>query len=285
MSSLRGRRHPLAARPGTRVFLYLVLIVVGVVFLLPSYWLFISSIKSSSEIYRFPPQWTPHEFHWQNFRNAWNAAPFADFLRNSIIMTVIGTALKLTLATTTAYAFTFLRFPYKRGLFLVVLGTLMVPGTVTLLPNYLTAARLGWVNTYAGLIVPGAGSAFGTFLLRQQMLTLPIEVFEAARVDGARHLTILWRLVIPMSKPMMVTVGIVGVVEVWNEFIWPLIITNTTDMRTLPVGLMLLKSSEGYNDWGAIMAGSVMVAAPMLVLFLLAQRHIVAGFTGGALKG
>jgi multiple sugar transport system permease protein/sn-glycerol 3-phosphate transport system permease protein len=123
------------------------------------------------------------------------------------------------------------------------------------------------------------------FLLRQQMLALPREVFEAARVDGASHLRILVRMVIPMSRPMMITVSLISVIEVWNDFIWPLIITTTTQMRTLPIGLLYLKSQEGYNDWGAIMAGTVMVAAPMLIVFLLAQRYIVAGFSGGAVKG
>lgn len=268
-----------------RPILYALLVLAGVLFLLPSYWLFSSALKPSGDLYKFPPQWLPRQLHWQNFRNAWQAAPFGNFLTNSIIVTAVGTTIKVSLATLTAYAFTFLRFPLKRTLFLFVLGTLMVPGTVTLLPNYLTAAHFGWVNTYAGLIIPDAGSAFGTFLLRQHMMTLPSEIFEAARVDGASHLRILWRLVIPMSRPMMVTVTIVGLVEVWNSFIWPLVITNTTQMRTLPVGLLYLKSQEGYNDWGAIMAGSVMVALPMLIIFLFAQRQIVAGFTGGALKG
>jgi len=272
------------SKPAT-VVLYVGLVLVGLAFLLPTYWLFSSALKPSGEIYQFPPEWIPSAFHWQNFRNAWRSAPFANFLTNSVIVTLCGTGIKIVLATLTAYAFTFLRFPFKNVLFLFVLGTLMVPGTVTLLPNYLTAARLGWVNSYPGLIIPDAGSVFGTFLLRQQMRTLPAEVFEAARVDGASHLRILWRLVIPMSRPMMITVALVGLVETWNSFIWPLIITNTTEMRTLPVGLLFLKSQEGYNDWGAIMAGSVMVALPMLVVFLFAQRQIVAGFTSGALKG
>ncbi|WP_203959653.1 carbohydrate ABC transporter permease [Actinocatenispora thailandica] len=259
--------------------------LIAAVFVMPLYWLFSSAVKPSGEIYQFPLQWIPRQLHWSNFTNAWHDAPFGSFFVNSIIVTVVGTVIKMVLATGSAYAFTFLPFPFKRFIFLLLLGTLMTPGTITLLTNYLTASDLGWVDTYAGLIVPGAGSAFGMFLLRQQMMALPREVFEAARVDGASHLRILLRMVVPMSRPMMITVSLISVIEVWNDFIWPLIITTTTEMRTLPIGLLYLKSQEGYNDWGAIMAGTVMVAAPMLVVFLLAQRYIVAGFSGGAIKG
>jgi multiple sugar transport system permease protein/sn-glycerol 3-phosphate transport system permease protein len=123
------------------------------------------------------------------------------------------------------------------------------------------------------------------FLLRQYMMTLPRDIIDAARVDGAGHLRVMWQIVLPMCKPMLVTVGIIAIVDMWNDFIWPLIITNTEDMRTLPIGLLYLKNTEGLDDWGAIMAGTVMVALPMLILFLFAQRHIVRGLVGGAIKG
>ncbi|BCJ32630.1 glycerol-3-phosphate ABC transporter permease [Actinocatenispora thailandica] len=279
------RPNPAGRTAVRKILLYAALVLIAAVFVMPLYWLFSSAVKPSGEIYQFPLQWIPRQLHWSNFTNAWHDAPFGSFFVNSIIVTVVGTVIKMVLATGSAYAFTFLPFPFKRFIFLLLLGTLMTPGTITLLTNYLTASDLGWVDTYAGLIVPGAGSAFGMFLLRQQMMALPREVFEAARVDGASHLRILLRMVVPMSRPMMITVSLISVIEVWNDFIWPLIITTTTEMRTLPIGLLYLKSQEGYNDWGAIMAGTVMVAAPMLVVFLLAQRYIVAGFSGGAIKG
>ena len=161
----------------------------------------------------------------------------------------------------------------------------MVPGHVTLLPNYLTVATLGWINTYAGLIIPGIGSAFATFLMRQHFLTLPTEVTDAAAVDGAGHLRTLWRVVLPMSRPMLITVVVITAVEEWNNFVWPLIVTNTASMRTLPVGLLILKDEEGLAAWGTIMAGTLLVLAPMLLIFLVAQRYIVGGITAGALKG
>jgi ABC-type glycerol-3-phosphate transport system permease component len=269
----------------TRLLLYVLLVLVALVFLGPLYWLGSSALKASGDIYRYPPAWIPARPKLSNFSHAWHAAPFERYFINSLIVTGAGAAIKIVNATCTAYAFTFLRFPLKRVIFVLILGTLMVPGNVTLIVNYLTMSDLGWVNSYLGLIIPSAGSAFGTFLLRQHMLTLPNEVMEAARVDGAGHLRILWQMVVPMSRPMLVTVTIIAVVDMWNEFIWPLIITNTADMRTLPIGLLQLKSDEGYNDWGAIMAGTTMVALPILLLFLITQRYIVAGLTSGAVKG
>lgn len=264
--------------------LYLLLGLAALVFAGPLYWLFSSSVKLPSEIYQFPPVWLPRTLHFENFGEAWRTAPFANFFVNSAIVTAAGAAIKLMNATLTAYAFTFLRFPFKNLLFLLLLGALMVPNNVTLVVNYITVAELGWLNTYLGLIIPSSGSIFGMFLLRQYMLTLPGDIIEAARVDGAGHMRILWRVVLPMCRPMLVTVGLIAMVDMWNDFIWPLIVTNTADMRTLPIGLLLLRSQEGAEDWGPIMAGTVMVATPMLVLFLAAQRQIVAGLTAGAVK-
>jgi multiple sugar transport system permease protein/sn-glycerol 3-phosphate transport system permease protein len=242
-------------------------------------------VKPSGEIFVFPPRWIPTAFHWQNFVDAWHSAPFGRMYVNSVIVTVIGTAGEVCVAVLSSYAFVFLRFPRKNLLFGVFLGAMMVPGTVVLLPNYMTVAQLGWVNSYAGLIVPGFGSVFAMFLLRQHMMTLPKEINEAARVDGAGHLRILMRIVLPLSKPMVVTVMIVTLVSKWNDFIWPLIVTNTDNMRTLPVGLLMLKSDEGYVNWGAVMAATCFVVIPVLVVFFFAQRQIVAGLTQGATKG
>jgi ABC-type glycerol-3-phosphate transport system permease component len=264
---------------------YALLVLVGVIMVGPLYWLLSSSLKETSQIYTWPPVWIPSDLRIANYLNAWNSAPFADFYLNSAVTTITGTVLEVANAVLTAYAFTFLRFPGKRVLFVVLLGAMMVPGHVTLLPNYLTVSELGWINTYQGIIVPGVASAFGAFLLRQHMLTLPGELVEAARVDGAGHLRTLWSVILPLSRPMLVTVTIVSLVSKWNDFIWPLIVTNTPSMRTLPVGLLLLKSQESYTNWGAVMAATVFVVLPVLVVFFFAQRHIVAGLTQGAVKG
>ncbi len=260
----------------------LALIAVGLLFLIPFYWMFSSAFKPEDEIYRWPLQWIPSELVLDHFRRAWDTVPFGQFFVNSVIVTAFGATLKVTLAVFSAYAFAFLRFPFKRVIFLAVLGALMVPGHVTLLINYITIGNLGLINTYAGIFLPGLASAFGTFLLRQHFLALPREVLEAAQLDGCGHLRRLTRFVLPMAKPAVVTVALIAVIDEWNDFIWPLLVTNSLQMRTLPIGLMFLKETEGVDQWGPIMAGTVLVVLPMLLLFLFAQRYIIAGLAGAA---
>lgn len=260
----------------------LLLLGVGLVFLIPLYMLVSTSFKTNSEIYSWPMTWLPSELTLENMREAWRIAPFGAFLKNSLIVTVVGAALKVVLAIFTAYAFAFLPFPGKKWLFVIMLGALMVPGHVTLLVNYITMGNLGLINTYTGLILPGVASAFGTFLLRQHFLSLPSEVFEAAEVDGCGHLRRLLSFVLPMSIPAVATVALVAVIDEWNNFVWPLIITNSVSMRTLPIGLMYLKSNDGLTNWGVLMSGTLVVVLPMLLVFLCAQRYIVTGLTGAA---
>ena len=161
----------------------------------------------------------------------------------------------------------------------------MVPGQVTILPNYLTIAELGWINTYQGIIVPGASVAYGTFLLRQYYRTLPVEVLDAAKVDGAGHLRILWTVVVPLAKPAIITFALLSIVSKWNDFLWPLLVTNTRDMRVLPIGIYWLRVEEGTIDLGVIMAGTLFVVLPVVLVFLYAQRYIVDGIAAGAVKG
>lgn len=264
---------------------YLGLAAVGLIMAIPLLWLFTSAFKLPSEIYSWPIKWIPSTLAWENFDAAWNAAPFGRYFFNSILVTVIGAGAKLLLAATTAYAFAFLRFPLKNTLFLVMLGALMVPGHVTLLSNFLTIANFGWLNTYVGLIVPGLASVFGTFLLRQHFLSIPRELFDAAQMDGAGHWRILRIVILPMSRSTLITVALIAVIDEWNGFVWPLIATNSIEMRTLPIGLMFLKDSEGFSNWGPIMAATAIVALPVLILYFIAQRYIVTGLTQGAVKG
>lgn len=285
MSSLVRRGNPRRGNVPLRVVQYLLMAVVGVLAIAPVYWLLTSSLKNPGDIYTFPPDWFPTTWRWDNFREAWDSAPFDRFYVNSIVVTVVGTIAQICIAALSAYAFSFLRFPFKGPLFLLMLGAMMVPGNVVLMPNYLTIAALGWVNTYQGLIVPSIGSVFAMFLLRQHMLTLPWEIIEAAKVDGASHFRILWQVVLPMSKPMVVTVVIISLVERWNDFIWPLVSTSVDSMRTLPIGLLQLQNTEGYTNWGAVMAATTFVVLPVLIVFFIAQRHIIAGLTQGATKG
>ena len=275
---------PVRAHGGTLVR-YALLILTALVFVVPLYWVFSASLKDIREIYTFPPVWIPTEPRFSNYSEAWTSAPFGRFYLNTIITTFFGVALEVVNAVLTAYALVFLRFPGRNIIFIVLLAALMVPIHVTILPNYLTIASLGWVNTYQGIILPGASVAFGAFLLRQHFLTLPHEILEAARLDGAGHLQILWYVILPISRPMLVTVTLVSVVTKWNDFLWPLISTNSTNMRTLPIGLSYLFNQEGASQWGLIMAATIFVILPVLVLFLRWQKHIISGLTSGATKG
>ncbi len=270
---------------GVTALKYALLIFVGIIFFLPVFWMLSASLKDLREIYTFPPQWIPLTPRWQNYVDAWNAAPFGRFYINTLITTAIGVGAELLFGTMTAYAFVFIPFPKKNLLFLLMLAALMIPIQVTMLPNYLTVANLGWLNTYAGIIVPGASVAFGTFLLRQHFLTLPKEILEAARLEGAGHFQLLTKIVLPLSRPIFVTVGLIALVTKWNDFLWPLIVTNRLEMRVLPVGLAYLFDQEGNSQWGVIMAATIFVVAPILLVFAWAQRHIIAGLTAGATKG
>ncbi len=278
-----GRSRWLAV--GGQLLKYVVLLVFVAIFIIPMLWMLSASLKSLQEIYTFPPQWVPTVPKWSNYVEAWYAAPFGRFYINTIITTFFGVAAEVILGTLTAYAFVYLPFPGKNLLFLILLAALMVPIHVTILPNYLTIANLGWLNTYQGIIIPGASVAFGTFLLRQHFLTLPHEILEAARIEGASHLQLLMRIVLPLSRTSLVTVGLIALVNKWNDFLWPLIVTNQTAMRVLPVGLSYLYEQEGTNQWGIIMAATIFVVLPILLIFVWAQRHIISGLTAGATKG
>jgi sn-glycerol 3-phosphate transport system permease protein len=271
-----------------RIFGYAGMAIVVVLIGLPLYWMLSGSLKTNAEIRTIPPVFFPSELRWANFTDAWNAAPFGRFYINTIITTALGSGAELLNAVMTAYAFVFLRFPKKNALFVLLLLALMIPDEVVVIPNYVFIANLPggtWINTYQGIIVPGASVAFGAFLLRQAFLGLPREVIDAARVDGTGHFRLLWDIVIPMARPAIITFGLISLVAKWNEYLWPLVVTNEARMRTLTVGITYLFDSEGATNWGPVMAATIFVIAPLLVIFLWAQRHIIEGITSGATKG
>lgn len=255
----------------------------------PIYWMLTGTVKDNAQIYTFPPIWLPTTLHWNNFSDTWHALPIGRFYINSVIITVIGAAAELLNATFSAYALVFLRFPLRRLIFVVMLSALMVPDQIAIIPNYLTVAHflgLNLVNTYAGLILPGASVAFGTFMMRQAFMSLPHEVLDAARVDGAGHWRVLKDIVVPMSKPIIVTFGIISMVAKWNEYLWPLIVTSTMNMRPLAVGVTFLFDPEsGTTQWGQVMAGAFFVITPLVIVYIWAQRYIIEGITAGATKG
>lgn len=279
------RRH---AGTFSRVAGYLAMLLLVTAIGAPIFWMLSGTVKDNSQIYTFPPIWLPRDPHWRNFRNVWDSLPIGRFYVNSLIITAIGASAELVNATLSAYALVFLRFPFRNLIFIVLLAALMVPDQVAIVPNYLTISHfLGFnlINTYAGLILPGASVAFGTFMLRQAFMGLPREVLDAAKVDGAGHLRLLTDIVIPMAKPIIVTFGILSMVAKWNEYLWPLIVTNSMNMRPLAVGVTFLFDPEGTTQWGEVMAGAFFVIAPLVVIYIWAQRFIIEGITSGATKG
>lgn len=252
---------------------------------LPLLWMISAAFKQTSEIYIIPATWIPNEPTLANFPRAWNAAPFGLYYVNTALVTAASVLGKLFLGSLSAYALVMLNFPGKNVVFALILGAIMIPPQVQIVPNYLFFAELGLVNTLTALILPHFPTAIGTFLLRQAFLTVPREVLDAARVDGAGHARLLWTVMLPLAMPVVVTFTLLSTQDVWNEFLWPIVITNTANMRTLPIGIFWLLDAEGNTQWGVVMAGAIYVIAPLIAVFLWAQRHIVEGIAAGAVKG
>lgn len=272
------------ARPG-RLRDYVPLMVAVLVVLVPLAYILLSSFKTPGDLVTQHLVLFPRPFRAANYSDAATKVDFARLFLNSAIVAAVGAGLKVVLAITTAYGLVFVRFPGRTVVFWAILATLMVPSQVSLIPNYSLIASWGGVNTYWGLILPGLGTGFGTFLLRQTFLSLPLECLEAAQMDGADHLRRLWHVVLPMAAPSIATVGLVNVVFEWNDYLWPLVMITKQSMMTLPVGLTALADSESsVSSYGVVMAGTVMAVLPVLVVFAALQRHIVTGLTQGGVK-
>jgi sn-glycerol 3-phosphate transport system permease protein len=290
MASLQGSSPLFSPRMkgrSLRLLGYIALAVVVLLIGIPIYWMLSGSVKTNQQINTYPPIWFPSDPRWANYRDAWNLAPFDRFFINSVVTTFFGSGLELVNATLSAYALVFLRFPKKNLIFILLLAALMIPNQVTIIPNYLTMSDVfgrSWINTYQGIILPGISVAFGTFLLRQAFMGLPREVIDAARVDGAGHFRLLLQIVIPMAKPVLITFALISLVAKWNDYLWPLIVTNQDRMRTLAVGISYLYNPETETRWGPLMAATFFVMAPIVVIYIWAQRHIIEGITAGATK-
>ncbi|WP_019149190.1 carbohydrate ABC transporter permease [Timonella senegalensis] len=264
---------------------YVTLIFAVLVMSVPLIWMVFASFKQPNELYSMPLQWLPESFDGANYAHVAQTLPIGRLFLNSVMLTVVGAGLKVILGLTCAYALVFIEFPYKKIMFTIVLFTLLVPQQITIIPNYTLVSQLGWLNTYQGILVPGLASAFGTFLFRQHFLSLPGSVLEAASLDGAGHWRRLWAFVVPMSYPTISAVLLVSLVAEWNDYLWPFLVIDNAEMMTLPLGLTLLQNVDGMNNWGVLMAATVLVTLPMLVVFLVLQRRLVAGLTAGAVTG
>ena len=244
----------------------------------PFIWMVSTSLKELKEIFRSPYSMIPANLTILNFIKVWELVPFGRFFLNSIIMSSAITLSQLITCSLAAYAFARLRFWGRDVLFYMFLSTMMIPQQVIMIPVYAILNYLGWIDTYAALIVPFTASAFGTFLLRQFFKTLPRELEDAAKLDGCGHLRFLWSIVLPLSRPALSTLGVFTFMWSWNNYIWPLVVTNRMEMRTLQLGLATFRDEGGVN-WGYFMAATVMATAPVLAVFLAAQRQFVRGIT------
>lgn len=292
------------AQRGNRWFIgalsYSILIAGALLMLFPFIWMVLGSFKDIEESNRFPPTIWPETWHPENYGRAWSAPPstLGRYLLNSTIISIIGTALQVVICALAGYAFAMLRFRGREALFLLVLATTMIPGEVTLIPNFVTIRRFpllggndlfgaggsGLYDTYIAIILPGLVGAFNIFLLRQAFMTTPREYWEAAQIDGCGSFAYLWRVMIPLALPTLLTVAVFGFIGRWNSLLWPLIITRSEALRPVQVA-MTYYQTEFLTDYGTLMAASIIVTLPIIIFFVLVQRQFIAGVINAGLKG
>lgn len=263
---------------------YVVLSAVGISMLVPFGWMVVASLRDKTEFFTQASRLFPSGVHWENYIRAWTTVPFGAFFKNSVIVAVCVTLGQLLTSSLAAYAFSRMRFRGREALFIAYLSTMMVPTQVTMIPLFIMMVKLKWVDSYLALIVPFLASAYGCFLLRQFFLTIPQELEDAARIDGCGHWSTYWRIILPLSKPALSAFGVIAFLGSWNSFIWPLIVINRPTMKTIPIGLQSLQGFYGDANWAVLMAGAVIAALPMLVLFFLAQKQFIEGITLTGLK-
>ena len=282
---LKGERN---ASPEPRnywpILIYATLCAMAFLTLVPIVWMILTAFKSAPEVAANPPTWWPREWHPENFVAAWNFAPFGRYLLNSMIMVGGITILQTVTSALAAYAFARLQFRGRDFLFLLYLGTLMIPPQVTVIPQFILIKELGWVDTYQGLIIQQAFTAFGVFLLRQFFLTIPRELEDAARIDGATRFGCFWRIILPLSGPAMATLAVFAFLFHWNNLLWPLVVSNSDATVPVVVGLRNFQGQYG-TDWNLLMAAAAIATIPTVIVYLFAQRWFVRGITMSGFGG
>ena len=284
---IQGFRNRKIAKTG---LIYLSLALGGITMILPFLWMISTSLKSSSSIFIFNMadiQWIPKPIYWKNYVDVWKVVPFARFYLNSIFVCVAVTFGQVATSAFAAYAFARLKFPGRDKLFFAYLATMMIPGSVTMVPVFTLMRIFGWIDTYKALIIPSIFTAYGTFLLRQFFMTLPRDLEDAAKIDGCSLWGIFWRVILPLSNTALATLTIFVSLGNWVSFMWPLLVTNSTEKMTLPIGLAYFQELYQYAqpDWGLLMAGSLITMVPIIILFLFNQRFFIEGIKLTGMKG
>lgn len=268
-----------------RLVIYAVLVMLTVVFIFPFYWLFISSFKTRDQIFTLPPEFVPNPWHFGNLIRVFKETNVIRCLFNSIFVAVGYCSLALFLCSLGGYAFAkYPRAPGHNKLFIFVLGTMMIPGAVTLIPIFIILCKLHMINTYWAIIIPGAANAFGIFWMRQYIASnLPNDLIDAARIDGCSEFGIYWRIALPVARPALAALGILFLIGVWNNLMWAFIVLRTEDMYTLPL-MIYLMHGELRTPYELIMAGGLIATLPLVIAFLLFQRHFIQGIMSGSIK-
>lgn len=260
-----------------QIIIFIILALGSVLFLLPLWWMIATSLKSMQEIAQYPPTFIPQEFHLDNYIRTWAAAPFTQYTLNTLLLSFLAVTGNVIVNAFVAYGFARIRFRGKKIWFSILLATMMIPGFVTLIPQYVMFSKLHLVGTYYPLIIPQfLGSAFYIFMLRQFYLSIPRELSEAAKIDGASHFYTWLRVIIPLSKPALATIAILSFNGAWNDFLGPLLYVNDESLYTLQIGLQSFRGSV-QTQWNYLMAGSVLVLLPVIVLFFIFQRYFIEG--------
>lgn len=267
-----------------KIISYIILIIGSLIALLPFIWMLSTSLKSAGEIYVMPPKLIPNSFRYQNYQEVFRKVPIKTYFLNSLIVTLIVTIGTLITSILSAFAFSRLKFWGRDVLFAVLLGTMMVPGEMLIAPNFVTLSKLNLINTRPALYLPWLTSISSIFLLRQFFLTVPEELYYAAKVDGCSDFKYMLKVMVPFAKPALITISLLKIIYSWNEFLWPLLMTSTPEMRTLPVGLTNFMTEAG-NHYNLLMAYSSIVIIPIIIIYVFLQKYIMDGVTRGGIKG
>lgn len=270
--------------PYRNLLSHLILIVAAVVLMFPFVWMLSGSFKDNLEVVRMPPNLIPDTFKFSNYVEITKYFPIYRFLGNSVGVSLVTTAAQIVVCAMAAFVFAKIPFRGRETLFVLYLITMMIPMQVTMTPLFIVFQKLHLTNTYLGLILPGIFSAYGTFLLRQHIMTIPDPLIEAARMDGASYVRVFVSIILPLSKPALATLAIFAFMASWNNFLWPLIITSDKELMTLPIGLSKLQG-RWATEWNILMAGNVISFIPIFIVFLFASKYFIKGMTMSGVKG
>lgn len=270
----------------TPVGTHFLLILIGIIFLLPLYSMFVTSLTSEANLYVRESKFLLKNLEFSSYKHALQAGPWGRYFFNSLLVSSIVTLGQLVTASMAGYAFARFDFVGKNLIFYAILGTMMIPVEITIIPNYMILSSLGWLDSYYALIIPFLAHSFGIFFIRQHVMTIPEGLFDAAQIDGCGYIRSLWKIVLPLSKPTLATVGLITFLNNWNTFLWPMIVTNSDKLRTVQIALARFQAGDiiGVTPWNQVMAATVIVTLPIIVVFLLAQKQLISGMMSGGMK-